>query len=94
MSSRYKSVGGEYGHTRVETIPKIHHLNNLVLFPVDNLLKCELKGQKGDLRRPFDRAAREYEAKFNKLEKVEVLSSEAEGRLIVCGPMMKVVPSW
>lgn len=39
------------------------------MFPVDSLLKSELRGVKGELKRPFDKAAKDYEAKFLKIEK-------------------------
>ncbi|XP_064162163.1 arf-GAP with SH3 domain, ANK repeat and PH domain-containing protein 2 [Anguilla rostrata] len=43
----------------------LHNIN----FFLDSLVKGDLKEVKGDLKKPFDRAWRDYESKFTKIEK-------------------------
>ncbi|KAM9436914.1 arf-GAP with SH3 domain, ANK repeat and PH domain-containing protein 1 isoform 1-T1 [Clarias gariepinus] len=47
----------------------LQSLNHNVIFTLDSLLKGELKGVKGDLKKPFDKACKDYETKFTKIEK-------------------------
>ena len=47
----------------------MQNLDSIILFPVDRLLKTELRGSKGDLKRPFDRAWKEYHDKISELER-------------------------
>ena len=43
---------------------KMQKLNNGLMFPLDNFLKNDLGGVKGDLKKPFDKACKEYEIKL------------------------------
>ncbi|XP_062836096.1 arf-GAP with SH3 domain, ANK repeat and PH domain-containing protein 1 isoform X3 [Anolis carolinensis] len=44
-------------------------LNHNVIFTLDCILKGDLKEVKGDLKKPFDKAWKDYETKFTKIEK-------------------------
>lgn len=68
------------GHSRDTVLKDTHPLTSLLplqltnqrnnlLSPLDSALKGELKGVKGDLKRPFDKAAKDYDTKFVKIEK-------------------------
>ena len=56
-------------------------LTNIILFPSENILKTELRGSKGDLKRPFDRAWRDYQDRFSDLERIKKKQAKEAGMI-------------
>lgn len=60
---------------------QMQNLTNIILFPSENILKTELRGSKGDLKRPFDRALRDYQDKFSDLERTKKKQAKEAGMI-------------
>jgi len=59
----------------------MQNLTNIILFPAENILKTELRGSKGDLKRPFDRAWRDYHDRFSELERIKKKQAKEAGMI-------------
>lgn len=57
------------------------NLNTIILYPVENVLKNEMRGSKGDLKRPFDRAWRDYTDKYSEIERTKKKQAEKAGMI-------------
>lgn len=61
-----------------EMVSKLH---SMLLYPLEAFLKGDLKGVKGDMRKLFDKASKEYEAKFSKIEKEKKQQAKDAGMI-------------
>ncbi len=62
------------------------NLDSIILFPTDRLLKTELRGTKGDLKRPFDRSWKDYNDKYSELERQKKKQAKEAGKSIYLFP--------
>ena len=60
---------------------QMQNLTNIILFPAENILKTELRGSKGDLKRPFDRAWRDYHDRYSELERTKKKQAKEAGMI-------------
>ncbi len=59
---------------------QMQNLDSIILFPVDRLLKTDMRGGKGDLKRPFDRSWKDYQDRYNELERQKKKAAKEAGK--------------
>ncbi|XP_055508258.1 arf-GAP with SH3 domain, ANK repeat and PH domain-containing protein 1 isoform X1 [Leucoraja erinacea] len=59
----------EYSRELLTPMRNLLQSANHIVFFLNSLLRGELKGVKGDIKKPFDKAWKDYEGKFTKIEK-------------------------
>ncbi|XP_069740504.1 arf-GAP with SH3 domain, ANK repeat and PH domain-containing protein 1 isoform X2 [Narcine bancroftii] len=59
----------EYSRELLTPMRNLLQSVNHIVFFMNSLLRGELKGVKGDIKKPFDKAWKDYEGKFTKIEK-------------------------
>lgn len=57
----------------------MQNINNNLLFPLETILKGDLKGVKNDLKKPFDKAWKEYDIRMSKIEKEKKAQAKEAG---------------
>lgn len=63
---QFSVLAKELSNSLNDMVSKLH---TMLLYPLEAFLKGDLKGVKGDMKKPFDKATKEYETKFSKIEK-------------------------
>ncbi|KAL5287747.1 ASAP1 family protein [Megaselia abdita] len=57
----------------------MQNISNIIMFPVDTMLKTELRGVRGEMKRQFDKASKDFDSKFLKIEKEKKAQAKEAG---------------